>query len=278
MEFNNLPQTLVANNLRCVCTANILQKNKDHLDDNEIKKGWLSKILNVRTIPPSKESHSSQLSNKDTLFEVMFHQVKPEYMEEYLHQFSVFQQLVHDKKTGASLVGSFTVEIGDQDEAIHIWEYKGGYPVLNTATKTYRQDKDFIEFRKNRNKMLRARKNQILLNFSFWPELGPRQGNNLYEMRSYTLKAGTMIEWANNWSRGLAHRKDSNPVCGLFSQIGELYQVHHIWCYPDLQNRKETRENAWQRPGWDEVVQYTVPLIRHMQSRILIPTPFSPLQ
>lgn len=30
---------------------------------------------------------------------------------------SKFQELMHEKKTGAHLVGSFTVEIGDQDEA-----------------------------------------------------------------------------------------------------------------------------------------------------------------
>jgi hypothetical protein len=47
---------------------------------------------------------------------------------------------------------------------------------------------DFIEFRKARNKMLNARSNQILLAFNFWPELVPREGPNIYEMRSYTLK------------------------------------------------------------------------------------------
>jgi len=59
---------------------------------------------------------------------------------------------------------------------------------------------DFKEFRQARNKMLRARSNQILLSFGFWPELKAREGPNIYEMRSYTLKPGTMIEWANNWS------------------------------------------------------------------------------
>ncbi|KAG8312410.1 Nipsnap [Homalodisca vitripennis] len=42
--------------------------------------------------------------------------------------------------------------------------------------------------------------------------------------------------------------------------------------------RKETRESAWRSPGWDECVAYTVPLIREMHSRILIPASFSPTQ
>ena len=249
-------------------------------DDSESSKGgFLRNLLRVRTLNPSKESHSSLLSTKETVYEIQFHAVKPEYMEDYLIQFSKFQDLIHEKQTGAELTASFTVEIGDQDEAIHIWEYKGGYPVLNSATETYRTDKDFIEFRIARNKMLRSRKNQILLGFSFWPKPEPRQEKSIYEMRSYTLKAGTMIEWANCWARGIQYRcQGEEPVVGLFSQIGDLYTVHHVWGYKDLQTRKETREAAWSRPGWDECVAYTVPLIRHMQSRICIPTPFSPLQ
>ena len=48
--------------------------------------------------------------------------------------------------------------------------------------------------------------------------------------------------------------------------------------YDDLQHRKETRESAWLRPGWDECVAHTVPLISGMQSRITWPNSFSPTQ
>lgn len=38
----------------------------------------------------------------------------------------VYQNLMHDKQTGAELKGSFTVEIGDQDEAskFRVADYK----------------------------------------------------------------------------------------------------------------------------------------------------------
>ncbi len=36
--------------------------------------------------------------------------------------------------------------------------------------------------------MLRSRKNQILLAFSFWGEIKPRTDKHIYELRSYTLK------------------------------------------------------------------------------------------
>lgn len=42
---------------------------------------------------------------------------------------------------------------------------------------------------------------------------------------------GTMIEWGNNWARGINFRQTNNVAfAGFFSQIGRLYNVHHIWC------------------------------------------------
>lgn len=277
-------QTCVASFLsqRCLSTSPVLQDDGGKKSFATRQVQFIKSIFDKSDFGPyeiQKESHSSQLSDKENVYEIQFHAVKPENMEEYLKQFSKFQELMHEKKTGAHLIGSFTVEIGDQDEAIHIWEYKGGYPVLNNATEIYRTDQDFINFRTSRNKMLRYRKNQILLPFNFWPAPVPREGKNIYEMRSYTLKPGSMIEWSNCWKRGIEHRRSNNePVAGFFTHIGEQNVVHHLWGYKDLQTRKETREMAWSKPGWDECVAYTVPLIRHMKSRILIPTPFSPVR
>ncbi|KFM79908.1 Protein NipSnap, partial [Stegodyphus mimosarum] len=116
-----------------------------------------------------------------------------------------------------------------------------------------------------------------MLPFSYWGDPEPQNRNSMYEIRSYVLKPGTMIEWGNNWARGINYRK-SSAVAGFFSQIGQLYMVHHIWSYKDLLSRKEIREAAWRKPGWDECVAYTVPLIREMRSRWLRPTSFSPIK
>lgn len=46
-----------------------------------------------------------------------------------------------------------------------------------------------------------------------------------------------MIEWGNNWARGINFRQTNNVAfAGFFSQIGRLYNVHHIWCelFPDI--------------------------------------------
>lgn len=163
--------------------------------------------------------------------------------------------------------------------SVHLWRYEGGYPALNEVMNKLRQNKEFTEFRKARGNMLLSRKNQLLLEFSFWNEPVPREGPNIYELRSYQLRPGTMIEWGNYWARAIRFRQDSNEaVGGFFSQIGQLYMVHHLWAYKDLQTREDIRNAAWHKPGWDELVYYTVPLIQEMESRIMIPLKISPLQ
>ena len=78
-------------------------------------------------------------------------------------------------------------------------------------------------------------------------------------------------------SRGIRNRLDYR-VAGMFTQIGPLYYVHHLWAYKSLADRKASREKMWDKPGWDECVAYTVPLIRKMESRMMTALPFSPTQ
>ncbi|XP_042194396.1 protein NipSnap homolog 2 [Callorhinchus milii] len=248
---------------------------------NQREDSWF-KSLFVRKVDPRKDAHSTLLAKKETsnLYKIQFHSVKPDCLEAYNQLCEQILPKIHEEPNyPCELVGTWNTWYGEQDEAVHLWKYSGGYPTLTEVMNKLRQDKEFMEFRKERGKMLLSRKNQLLLEFSFWNEPIPRSGPNIYELRSYQLRPGTMIEWGNNWARAIRYRQDNNEaVGGFFSQIGELYMVHHLWAYKDLQTRDETRNAAWQKAGWDECVYYTVPLIQQMDSRIMIPRKTSPLQ
>ncbi|MGH0184242.1 UNVERIFIED_CONTAM: hypothetical protein FKN15_014322 [Acipenser sinensis] len=107
-----------------------------------------------------------------------------------------------DKHYPCELVGTWNTWYGEQDQAVHLWRYDGGYPALTEVMSKLRQNKYFI-----------------------------------------VLFCGFLVE-----------------------------------AYKDLQSREDTRNAAWQQEGWDECVYYTVPLIQHMESRIMIPMKSSPLQ
>lgn len=49
--------------------------------------------------------------------------------------------------------------------------------------------------------------------------------------------------------------KNYDVICTVY--ISCPNQILNVTAYEDLQTRKETREAAWQRPGWDECVAYT---------------------
>ncbi|XP_056360711.1 protein NipSnap homolog 1 isoform X1 [Oenanthe melanoleuca] len=242
---------------------------------------WFRSLF-VHKVDPRKDAHSNLLSKKETsnLYKIQFHNVKPECLEAYNKLTEeVLPKLHSDPDYPCDLVGNWNTWYGEQDQAVHLWRFSGGYPALMDCMSKLRQNKEYLDFRKERSRMLLSRRNQLLLEFSFWNEPQPRQGPNIYELRTYKLKPGTMIEWGNNWARAIKYRQENQEaVGGFFSQIGELYVVHHLWAYRDLQSREETRNAAWRKRGWDENVYYTVPLIRTMESRIMIPLKISPLQ
>uniref|UniRef100_A0A673BTH7 Nipsnap homolog 2 n=1 Tax=Sphaeramia orbicularis TaxID=375764 RepID=A0A673BTH7_9TELE len=231
------------------------------------------KSLFVRKVDPRKDAHSHLLAKKEdnNLYKIQFHNVKPE----FFFSFILYMGWCYP----CELVGTWNTWYGEQDQAVHLWRYRGGYPALTEVMNKLRQNKVFMDYRKKRGTMLLSRRNQLLLEFSFWNEPVPRPGPNIYELRSYQLRPGTMIEWGNYWARAIDIRQQNQEaVGGFFSQIGSLYTVHHLWAYKDLQSRENIRNAAWQREGWDEVVYYTVPLIQHMESRIMIPMKTSPLK
>lgn len=55
------------------------------------------------------------------------------------------------------------------------------------------QCQEFTAYRKERGKMLLSRRNQLLLEFTFWNEPVPREGPNIYELRSYQLRVSNAV-------------------------------------------------------------------------------------
>jgi hypothetical protein len=123
-----------------------------------------------------------------------------------------------------------------------------------------------------------SRRTDLMQEFSFWPTAPPRKLGGIFELRSYTLKPGNLLEWETHWRKGLpARRKVMEGVGAWFTQVGELNRVHYLWQFGDLRERQVAREKSWGEKGWGDTVHKTVPLIQRMESRILVPLPWSPI-
>ena len=105
---------------------------------------------------------------------------------------------------------------------VHLWRYDEGYKGADSSLRAVKEDSEYGALARAVEECLRRRRSQYLMPFSFWPEVELRNGGpNLYELRSYMLKPGTMVEWGNYWAKAvkMRHHMDKEAYIGLFSQV-----------------------------------------------------------
>jgi hypothetical protein len=104
-----------------------------------------------------------------------------------------------------------------------------------------------------------------------------------YELRTYTLDPLKMADWlALYQSHALAVQSEHlGKLVGFFtSEFGEVNQVVHVWAYTSLDDRMQRRAAMAADPRWAEFSQRNRELgaVLRLQSRLMRPTGFSPLQ
>ncbi|KAK4464577.1 protein NipSnap 1 [Cladorrhinum samala] len=223
-------------------------------------------------------SFSQVLARGKYVHSIVFHEVKPKHVDEYVELVgNWYPKIAASPENKVHLVGSWRTEVGDCDTFVHIWEYQryqGYHASLNSISK----HPEYPAFEKKLRSLIRSKHSSLMQEFSFWPTTPPRQLGGLFELRSYTLGPGNLLEWETHWRRGLkARREVMEGVGAWFVQIGDLNTVHHLWQFADLEERKIRREKSWKIEGWADTVHKTVPLIQEMKSRILVPMPWSPV-
>ena len=68
-------------------------------------------------------------------------------------------------------------------------------------------------------------------------------------------------------------------LVGFFTtEIGQLNTAVHVWSYTSFEDRLARREALWKDPQWLAYSEKVLPWIVTMESRLLRPTRFSPLQ
>lgn len=223
-------------------------------------------------------SFSQVLARGKYVHSIVFHEVKPEKVDEYMELVGHFYpKMANTPENKVHLVGSWRTEVGDCDTFVHIWEYQK-YEGYHQSRHSITHHPEFADFDNRLKMLINSKKISLMQEFSFWPTTPPRQLGGIFELRSYTLHPGNLLEWETHWRRGLkARREVMEGVGAWFVQIGELNTVHHLWQFANLEERRERREKSWSVEGWSDTVHKTVPLIQSMQSRILIPMPWSPV-
>jgi hypothetical protein len=96
----------------------------------------------------------------------------------------------------------------------------------------------------------------------------------IVEMRTYQLKPRALPEVLKRYNEALPARVKLSPLAGFWhTDVGALNRIIHVWPYADLAERTHIRAEAAKIPGWPPKL---AELIEHMETKILIPAPFSP--
>lgn len=113
------------------------------------------------------------------------------------------------------LTGSWETIVGEQDSFVHILEYEnyGGYdktakllPQSEVCTQTSYPLERILTARLEHHAAYQAmlpyivsRSSQLNQEFAFFPTAPPHAQGGIFELRSYQLKPGTLLEWENTW-------------------------------------------------------------------------------
>ncbi len=96
----------------------------------------------------------------------------------------------------------------------------------------------------------------------------------IVEMRIYQLKPRSLPEVEKRFGEALPPRLKLSPLAGFFhTEVGPLNQIIHMWPYADLEERRHIRAEAVSAKIWPPPIGE---FIDQMETKILIPAPFSP--
>jgi NIPSNAP protein len=96
----------------------------------------------------------------------------------------------------------------------------------------------------------------------------------IFEMRTYTLKHGTLPEVEERFGSALPGRVRLSPLGGFWrTEVGTLNQIIHIWPYESVEERGRIRAEAIKQGVWPPKIQE---FLVDMETKILNAAPFSP--
>ncbi len=204
------------------------------------------------------------------IYEIRTYRLAPGSLAEVEKRFG--EGYEHRKKY-SELTAFWHTEIGPLNEIVHVWGYRDlaeRARIRGEATKDPNWPPKIGEF-------VRAMRSEIVVPFSFVPDVRPGKVGPIFELRYYTLKPGMLPEVAKGWEATIPERAKLSPVVlagGV--EFGRANGFVHIWAYASLDQRAKVRAEAvakgvWPPPGGRD-------RLLTQENKILLPAAFSPLQ
>jgi NIPSNAP len=204
------------------------------------------------------------------IYEIRTYRLKPGSLAEVEKRFGEAYEV---RKKHSELVAFLHTEIGPLNEIVHIWPY----PDLNERARVRAGLAKETGWPPKIQEFIVNMKSEILVPFPFSPELKPGKLGPIYEMRCYDIAAGSLPGIMQRWEAKLPGRQKFSPLAVVgHVDIGPANRFIHIWPYPSLQARTDTRKQAVEAGAWPPGSGPDTLLAQ--ENKILLPAAFSPMQ
>ena len=204
------------------------------------------------------------------IYEIRTYTLKPGQTAEYEKR---FEASLPARFKYSELAAFWHTDIGPLNQVIHVWPYENLSQRAEVRSRAAREP----DWPPKTNELLVSQECGIYVPAPFSPKLGGNQKlGNIYEMRIYQLKPGSLPAFIERWGAALQKgRLNLSPLAAcMSSEIGELNVWIHIWPYADLKERDRVREESRKLTTWPPDNQE---FLVSQQNKILIPASFSPM-
>lgn len=173
--------------------------------------------------------------------------------------------------------GYWTTEFGALNQVWHLWSYDSFEErtrLRAALAQNARWTKEYIPA----IRPLMARQDIRFIN-PMKDVVAPAATGGVYELRIYRTQVGMARAWADMFKGIFPVREKYSKNVGLW--VGEAPQPNealHMWNYPGVNERVETRKKVFADPDWQQYLRDSAGMVVEMQSLLLMPTSFSPLK
>jgi len=184
-----------------------------------------------------------------------------------------FGEALPSREEYSKLAAFWHSEVGPLNQIIHVWAYDSfehRAEVRAAAAKDPNWPPKIREF-------CVAQQSEVFIPAPFSPKLEPRNIGPLFEIRQYTVTAGSIPGLIDRWSEKIEGRQKFSPlVAAMYSEFGALNKWVHIWAYKDANERFSVRAAAAASGNWP--ARNPPGVMVKQENSFVMPSAFSPIR
>lgn len=182
------------------------------------------------------------------------------------------EQWLKDNPRKGEFLACLTTDIGDLNKIMLLHHYADESDAA--------ADRDVVAHSTNPfgcADLMTGMSTDTFVQFPFLPAIKPGQYGPVFEVRTYQFAPHALEPTIKYWADMIPNRTKLSPLLtAMYSITGVATRFMHIWPYPDLITRGQTRKTAidtgvWPPPGGADY-------LLSMRNDIFLPAPFSPIR